>query len=329
MRVLAGDIGGTKTWLQLADFVDDRRRPIAEERYESAAYDGLLPIIREFLHSAAGDVAPQAACFGIAGPVTPTANGQVARVTNLPWLVESLPIVKDLGIHRVRLINDFQAVAYAIETLEADDLIPLQIGERQRGAPCAVIGAGTGLGQALLAWQGDSYDAIATEGGHVDFAPTSELQIELLRYLAERYGRVSYERILSGPGLVNLYTFFSSRERVVADGELLLASPDTPAAISAAALLRTDEAAEAALRLFLEIYGAFAGNVALSYLAAGGVFIAGGIAPKILPALLDGTFIRAFVDKGRMSALVGHFPVHVIVNEKAGLHGAAWAASRL
>lgn len=330
MRILAGDIGGTKTLLQLADFEGGVYRPIAEQRFESAAYRGLLPIVRDFLRMIGLDagVIPDAACFGIAGPVTTTPAGQVARVTNLPWLVESLPLVKELGIPRVRLINDFQAVAYAVEKLDPQHLIVLQEGERQIGAPCAVVGAGTGLGQSLLVWEKDYYEAIATEGGHVDFAPTDELQIELLRYLSGRYGRVSYERILSGPGLVNLYAFFGARGQRK-EAELLAGAPDAPAAITAAALQNSDQAAAAALRLFVQVYGAYAGNVALSYLAGGGVFIAGGIAPKILPALRNGTFIRAFADKGRMSALLGQFPVYVVIDEKAGLLGAALVASRL
>jgi len=330
MRVLAGDIGGTKVLLQLAEFESGVYRPLAERRFESAAYDGLMSIVREFLRTAdpAGAVVPDTACFGVAGPVTPAPHGQVARVTNLPWMIETRAMERELGIPRVRLINDFQAVAFVVETLLPQELIPLQAGERQAGAPCAVIGAGTGLGQALLVWQDGHYEAVATEGGHVDFAPTDDLQIEVLRYLRGRYGRVSYERILSGPGLVNLYSFFSSRDRS-ADAGSLLGAPEPPAAITAAALQDSDPAAVAALHLFVKVYGAYAGNVALAYRADGGVFIAGGIAPKILPALRNGAFIRAFADKGRMSALLGHIPVYVVTDEKAGLRGAALVASRL
>ena len=174
MRVLAGDIGGTKVLLQLAEFERGSYRPLVERRFESAAYDGLLSIVREFLRTAdpGGAAVPDAACFGVAGPVTPAPQGQVARVTNLPWLIDTRTIERELEIPRVRLINDFQAVAFAVETLWPQELIPLQEGERQIGAPCAVIGAGTGLGQALLVWQDGYYEAVATEGGHVDFAPT-------------------------------------------------------------------------------------------------------------------------------------------------------------
>ncbi len=327
MRVLAGDIGGTKVLLQLAEFERASYRLIAEQRFESGAYNGLLPLAREFLRMTGSTLAPDAACFGIAGPIAPAPDGQIARVTNLPWVVESAPIVKDLAIPRVRLINDFQAVGYGIEALRPEDFVVLQSGERLSGAPCAVIGAGTGLGQALLVWQDDHYESVATEGGHADFAPTDELQVELLRHLSERYGRVSYERVLSGPGLVNLYSFFISRGQPT--GGDLLRAEDPPAAITAAALQGNDQAAAATLRLFLKVYGAHAGNVALNYLARGGVFIAGGIAPKILPALRDGSFVRAFADKGRMSALLVSIPVHVITNERVGLLGAALAARRL
>lgn len=327
MRVLAGDIGGTKVWVRLADFEPGGWRLVAESRFASARYDGLLPIIREFL-AASVSAPPAAACFGIAGPISATPRGEIARVTNLPWVIEGARIAEALGIARVRLINDFQAIGYAVETLAPGDLITLQAGVRRPGAPCAVIGAGTGLGQTLLVWQTDHYDAVPTEGGHVDFAPTDELQVELLRDLAQRYGRVSYERILSGAGLVGLYAFFTARG--VAPGPRpLLEAPDPAAAVSGAALAQSDPAAVEALRLFVKVYGAYAGNVALACLAGGGVYVAGGIAPKILPALRAGEFIEAFRDKGRMAALLERIPVHLVTDEKAGLQGAAIAASRL
>lgn len=328
MRVLAGDIGGTKVWLRLADLHAGGLRMVAERRFPSARYNGLRPIVREFLEHAGASAPPAAACFGIAGPISAAERGEIARVTNLPWVIESARLAEDLGGASVRLVNDFQAIGYAIEALAPDDLVTLQQGTHGARAPCAVIGAGTGLGQALLAWQGDRYDAVATEGGHVDFAPTDELQIDLLRALTARHGRVSYERILSGAGLVDVYAFFTGRG-VSAGPRPLLEAPDPPAAISSAALEQSDPAAVAALRLFVQVYGAHAGNVALGYLAAGGVYIAGGIAPKVLPALCDGGFIRAFRDKGRMTPLLERFPVHVVINEKAGLQGALLAAARL
>lgn len=327
MRILAGDIGGTKVLLQLADLEPSGLRVVAEQRFESDAYDDLLPLVRDFLDATSPGAVPRAACFGVAGPITSAGLGQVARVTNLPWVVESAALARALAVPRVRLINDFQAVGYGIEALTPQDLYVLQAGVPKRGATCGVLGAGTGLGQALVVWDGDHYEALPTEGGHADFAPTDELQVALLRYLGARYERVSYERVLSGPGLVNLYSFLRARG---VPGEIdLLRLEDPPAAITGAALSASDPAAVATVELFMKIYGAQAGNVALTYFAAGGVFIAGGIAPKILSAFADGLFLRTFLDKGRMQDLLATFPVYIVVNERVGLLGAALAASRL
>lgn len=332
MRVLAGDVGGTKVLLQIAEF-EDRSivfRVLAEQRFESSAYETFDAVLREFLN-AAGTAAERiaAACFGIAGPVVCTANGESAKVTNLPWVIESAVLARALDVPCVRLINDFQALGYGIEALSPSDLCVLQAGNERARAARATIGAGTGLGQGILVWCDDHYEAIATEGGHADFAPTDELQIELLRYLAARFGRVSYERVLSGPGIVNLYSFICQRQSQHRASEALLAQPDPAAAITQAALERTDAAAVEALALFVRLYGAQAGNLALSCLAAGGIYIGGGIAPKILPVLQTGDFIRAFVDKGRMAALLAAMPVKVIMNSNTGLIGAALAAYRL
>jgi glucokinase len=330
MRVLAGDIGGTKVLLQLAALDGGAYCPIAERRFESTSYPGLSPIVHEFLRGAASTAAqPDAACFGVAGPITETSSGQIARLTNLPWTVDSAALERELGIRRVRLINDFQAVGYGVEALSPPDVETLQTGTHRPRAPRAVLGAGTGLGQGLLIWQGSYYECFATEGGHVDFAPTDELQVELLSYLRERYGRVSYERLLSGPGLVNLYSFFLARQDTPAAGAELLRAADPAAAIAEAARGGSNRAAVGALQLFVKIYGAQAGNVALSYLAGGGVYIAGGIAPKILPVLRDGMFLRAFADKGRMGDLLTTFPVRIIINPRVGLIGAAVVAGRL
>jgi len=329
MRVLAGDVGGTKTLLRIAEFDDDtnRYRVLAAQRVASNAYDTLLAVLREFL-AAAGNAAHDiaAACFGIAGPVMCTAHGESAKVTNLPWVIDGAELARALGIAHVRLINDFQALGYGIEALSEADLAVLQAGERRAHSPRAVIGAGTGLGQGVLVWCGHYYESIPTEGGHVDFAPTDEVQIELLRYLARRFGRVSCERVLSGPGIVNLYSFVCERRGVPAAA---LAHADPAAAISALALDRADPAAVETMELFVRIYGGQAGNVALGCLAGGGVYVGGGIAPKILPLLRNGEFIRAFVDKGRMSALLAAMPVNVIVNPETGLIGATLAARRL
>lgn len=328
MRILAGDVGGTKVLLQVADIDRDAVTVIAEWRVDSAAYDGLLPIVTACFASAGlTGVTIDAACFGIAGPVQAVGAAQAAKVTNLPWIIDSEVIARALGNAHVRLINDFQALGYGVAALTAADVVVLQAGTDQPRAPRVVIGAGTGLGQGILIWQGDHYEAIATEGGHVDFAPTDDVQQELLRYLAAKFGRVSYERILSGPGLVNLYSFLAERDPRASTA--LLAAIDPAAAIAAAALAGTDPLAAQALALFVRIYGAQAGNFALSCLATGGVYIGGGIAPKILPALRNGTFMQAFLDKGRMAPLLAAMPVRIIVNPKAGLLGAVLAASRL
>jgi glucokinase len=326
MRVLAGDIGGTKVLLQIAEADGRSSRIEAEARYESAQYPSFLALVEEFLRlTRTRDL--HAACFGIAGPVRPTAGGEAANVTNLPWRIESETLMRELKIPRVRLINDFQAVGYGIPALGAEDFAVLQAGQREPRAPCALIGAGTGLGQGLLVWAGDYYEAIATEGGHADFAPIDELQMDLLAYLRARFGRVSYERVLSGPGLMNVYGFFLTRGEAGTPG--LLESDDPPAAITAAALAGSDPAAVETLRLFVRVYGAQCGNFALSVLATGGVYVAGGIAAKILPALKTGEFLRTFSDKGRMSTLLESMPVEVVLNPRVGLIGAALAASRL
>jgi len=331
MQVLAGDIGGTKVWLQLAEFEAGESRVLAEQRYESKAYEGLYPIVQAFLQDAGkqGRIALHSACFGIAGPINETLAGQRAKVTNLPWEIDGPEIAQALRLHKLRLINDFQAVGYGIEALGVKDRVVLQEGEEQAHAPRIVIGAGTGLGQGILIWQGDHYEAVATEGGHVDFAPTDALQIELLQSLIRHSEHVSYERLLSGSGLVTIYSFLKKRS---ADKEPNLAAVkdrDPAAVISEAALARKDDTAVQALELFVEIYGSQAGNFALSCLAKGGVYIAGGIAPKIIDKLTDGTFLRAFLNKGRMSTLLKTMPVQVVMNPKVGLMGAALAASRL
>ncbi len=332
MHVLAGDLGGTKTLLAIAEAEPGELRIIDERRYESRAYDGLLPMIQEFL--AAAYVSPEnvrAACFGIAGPVTETVDGQSAEVTNLPWVVDSTRLARALGIAKLRLINDFQAVGYGIEAMTERDLVALQEGTAVARAPRAVIGAGTGLGQGILVWYGSHYEVLATEGGHVDFGPTDAVQIELLKYLLERYNRVSYERVVSGSGLVAIYAFLRDRRGVPESATVAeaMTRTDPAAAITEAALAGSDMLATQALDLFVRVYGAQAGNLALTCLSKGGVYVAGGIAPKILPKLKEGPFVESFLKKGRMSPLLAAMPVSVITNPKVGLVGAVMAAGRL
>lgn len=329
--VLAGDIGGTKTLLQLAEFRGQTCRAVFERRFDSHAHRDFSTVVREFLQAAraASDtlIPIHSACFGVAGPI----QGQTAKITNLPWQIDAGAIGAEFGIGRVRLINDFAAVGYGIETLGGADLVTLQAGQPQPGGVRAVIGAGTGLGMGMLVWRDDRYEALPSEGGHVDFAPTGEEQIALLRHLKPLYGRVSCERVVSGPGLVKIYEFLRDAGGVAESPELRRAmqAGDAAAAIAESALADRDALAVRALDQFIFIYGAVAGNLALTLLAEGGVYIAGGIAPKILDRLKAGGFTRAFNDKGRFAGLASNFPVHVVTNSKVGLQGAALVASRM
>lgn len=320
---LAGDVGGTKTLLRLFEAGGGA---LAERRFDSASFSSLEQVVAAFL----GDSPPLslvAACFGVAGPV----EGGRANITNLPWRIDEASITAEFHIPQVRLINDFQAVAYGIETLESHDLATLQAGAPQECGVRAVIGAGTGLGEGFMVWQGGYYEAFPSEGSHADFAPADALEIELLRYLAARYGHVSYERLLSGPGLVNIFEFLrdSRGQQATAELQAAMRTGDPAAEISEYALAGKDDLAVSALDLFARIYGAEAGNLALKVLARGGVFIAGGIAPQILSKLKGGEFLHAFVDKGRFAGLLEDIPVHVVLNPKVGLIGAARVAERI
>jgi len=310
--LLAGDLGGTKTWLRLSCAGEVLR----EQRYDSAAFAGLTPMIADFL----GESAPASACFGVAGPV----RGNTAQITNLPWRIDAGEIATRFAIPQVSLINDFQAVAYGIEALAAADLLTLQAGQPQPHGPRAVIGAGTGLGEGYLVWQDGHYQALASEGSHADFAPADEIQADLWRWLAQRYGHVSWERVVSGPGLAEIYAFLRERGAAAESPQLAAALRlgDPSAAISDHALQHGDVLAVAALDLFIAAYGAEAGNLALKMLATGGVYIAGGIAPKIAERIRAGGFLRAFLAKGRFAGLLETIPVQVVLNPQVGLLGA-------
>jgi len=330
MLILAGDIGGTKTLLQIADFDNGNKTIVHEHRYVSADYDDLTDMASEFLTEVIkekGTVKLHSACFGIAGPVT----GRQGWVTNLSWELDADKMETALGIPKVRLINDFAAVGYGLEALSGDDIIELQAGKPAKHAPCALIGAGTGLGQGILVWQDDHYEVMSSEGGHCDFAPVDDEQIELLSYLIERFGHVSYERVCCGRGLVNIYEFLRD-QNPAAESEAMkeaIATGDPAAAVSIAGLEGSDEIASRAMHLFAKIYGQQAGNLALTCMSGGGVYIAGGIAPKIIDKLKDGTLTTSFNAKGRMVKLTEVMPVHVVMNANVGLMGAALAASRL
>jgi glucokinase len=332
MKVLAGDLGGTKTLLMIGACRGAQVTSLYEQRYDSAAFANLLPMVQTFLR-AAGDHAQgvERACIAVAGPVTETPDGQSASITNLPWRFDSSSLATQLGIARVRLINDFQGVGYGIEALGEEDIVTLQMGAPRACGPRVVLGAGTGLGEGVLVWAHDFYEVLPSEGGHADFAPTDVEQIELLRALLTEFDHVSCERLICGHGLVRIYEFLRARH-AAPESEALraaMAQGDAAAAISAAALAKSDRLAQSALDLFARLYGAQAGNLALTVLATGGVYIAGGIAAKILDKLRDGAFMKAFLAKGRMAALLADMPVRVVINTRVGLLGAALAASRL
>ncbi len=347
--LLAGDIGGTKTILRLVQGEMGsgdrlfRLVPRYEARYLSGHYPSLVPLVRDFLAAAAQETGetlhPQRACFAIAGPVV----NNTCKLTNLPWDLDGDRLSKELGIDQVTLINDFAAVGYGVLGLEPSDLHTLQVGEPQAHAPIGVIGAGTGLGEGFLIPQGDDYQIYPSEGGHADFAPRSELEFQLLKYLLDKHNilRVSVERVVSGQGVVAIYQFLRDRGSANESPDVAQAvrtweaeagqtekSTDPAAAISLAALAGRDPLSEQAMQLFVQAYGAEAGNLALKLLPYGGLYIAGGIAAKNLPLLQQGDFLRSLNDKGRISSLIKKVPVHVILNPQVGLIGAALYAAR-
>lgn len=325
--ILAGDIGGTKTNLALFEEGASGALTKSEERtFPSHEYEGLEAVVSSFINQR--ELAIEAACFGIAGPII---DG-VCETPNLPWVVREGVLAEALGT-RVRLINDLEATAYGVLELEADELVTLNEGEGQEKGNVAIIAAGTGLGEGALLWCGTRYHAMASEGGHADFAPRNELEMNLLRYMLTLKRRISYERLLSGPGLVNIYNFLRTsgyREEPPWLKEAFASGEDQAATISKAALEDRSELCVKALDMFVALYGAQAGNLALTFKATGGVYVGGGIAPKIIAKLKDGTFLEAFTDKGRLSPMVAAVPVRVVMNPKTALIGAAsYAASRL
>jgi glucokinase len=317
--ILAGDIGGTSTRLALVDAEGDRVTLVAGAIFASPSLTGLGDAIDQFINTRGGSF--DAAGFGIAGPVI---DGR-AQLANLPWSVDGRALARQLGLSRVELLNDLEANAHGLAALGADDLIPLNSTTSGAPANAAIISVGTGLGEAGLYWDGASHHPFASEGGHADFAPRNELEADLLNELLESFPTVSCERVLSGAGLYRIYTFLRRRTGRPAPPWLTaaVAGHEGPAAISAAALDQSDDTAVAALRLFVSCLGAEAGNLALRMMALSGVYLGGGIAPKILPMLREGAFMRAFVDKGRMRPMLERIPVYVIRNEKTALLGAA------
>jgi len=323
--ILAGDIGGTSTRLALFTAAEGALRAVAEEHYPSRNYPGLSEIVRTFT---VGHPQPiEEACFGIAGPVR---EGRV-ETPNLPWVVEATALATQLALPRVNLLNDLEANAWGVFTLRDDDWETLAHGTPARDGNAAIISAGTGLGEAGYLGDGASLHPFASEGGHADFAPHDDLTIELFRWLHRRHGHVSWERVVSGPGLVNIFTFMREVKHGEVSAQLAgaMREGDPAAAISSAALDESSLLAVSALDLFVALYGSEAGNLALKMKATRGVWIGGGIAPKILPRLKRPGFLEAFHDKGRFRAFLEAIPVRVILNDKTALRGAAWHAQSL
>ncbi|MFZ4857219.1 MAG: glucokinase [Desulfuromonadaceae bacterium] len=323
MLILAGDIGGTSTRLAYFDTGGGSLQPVVEKRYPSRESGSLEEIVARF--AAEQDLTAESACFGIAGPIR---NGQV-RTPNLPWSIDSAVLSRILGLQSVRLLNDLEANAYGIDLLGPDDLLVLNHGLPDPTGTIAVVSAGTGLGEALAYWDGTAHRPLSSEGGHADFAPRNALETELLLFLRAEHGRVSTERVVSGPGICNIYHFLRDARHIPETAEVAEAMRlgDPAAVISRAALDGECPLCVQALDLFVSLYGAEAGNVALRVLATGGIYLGGGIAPKIIDSLKGPGFMLAFCSKGRLSPLLENIPVQVILNDRTALLGAARCAA--
>ncbi len=320
--ILAGDIGGTNARLALFDVQNGQFNLVSATIFPSRRYSSLDKIVNEFVRTAG--IRPAQACFGVAGPVT---NGRV-ETSNLPWTIESRRLADELNLKSATLINDLEATGWGIAAVSQDDLVPLNSVTAKSPGNQAIVAAGTGLGEGGLYWDGTRHHVFATEGGHCDFAPLNDLQVELFRYLHARYGHVSYERVLSGPGLVNVFEFLRDTGKGKVPDWLAeqMLKIDPAAAISEAAMEGKCAMCAQALDIFVSVFGAEAGNLALKLKATGGVFIAGGIAPKILSRLATPIFLQAFLGKGRMQHLMEIMPIKVITNDKLALLGAARCA---
>jgi len=324
--ILAGDVGGTKTTLALFDRRGGDWALVREDTVHSRDFPSLEAAIAHFLGG--GPRAPiAAACVGIAGPVV---DGRVTT-TNLPWVVDERLLASEIPAARARLINDLEATAHGIAALGEHELVVLQPGVPRGAGAVAVIAAGTGLGEAIVVGEGPARTVVATEGGHADFASRGELEDHLLRYLRKEFGRASYERVLTGPGLVNVYRFlrYTGVAGESAQTAALMRDSDPAAVVTELGLKGADRLCEMTLNVFVSVYGAEAGNLALKTLAVGGVVVGGGIAPRIIPALTAGGFISAFRDKGRLRPLMETIPVRIALNPKTALLGAALVARAL
>ena len=318
--ILAGDIGGTHTRFAL---FEGGRIVVPEQKFPSQSYSGLEEIVREYLRGK--KIAK--ACFGVAGPV----YEGVCKATNLPWVVDAAQLSKALQIPSVHLLNDLEANAYGLRVLKPNELYLLQKGNQKQKGNQALIAAGTGLGEAALFWDGKEHHPFACEGGHVDFAPRNEKEVELFFYLKKKFSHVSYERVVSGPGIHEIYQFLIEKhlEKVSKQTEAEMNQRDPSAVISERGRLNQDPACVHALDWFLSLYGAEAGNLALKFLSLGGFYVGGGIAPHLSEKMKQGAFVSSFVEKGRFKSLLESIPIWVILNDNAALLGAAsYAAAK-
>jgi len=319
MMILAGDIGGTHTRLALFD----KGEQLSLQKFSSRNYQGLEAIVREFLQSHNKKIV--AACFGVAGPVQ---EGK-CHATNLPWVIDAAQLSQTLHIPSVHLLNDLEANAYGLRMLKKEELFPLHPGKAQKGNQ-ALIAAGTGLGEAGLYWDGKEHRPFACEGGHTDFAPRNPMEIDLLVYLKKKFGHVSYERVVSGPGLHSIYQFLieTRREAPSPQVEAAMAQKDPSAVISDWGSHNKDPGCVHAVDWFISLYGAEAGNLALKFLSLGGVYIGGGIAPHLVEKMKHGAFVSSFTDKGRFKDLLSSIPIWIVLNDSCALLGAAYHAER-
>ena len=325
---ICGDIGGTKTLLWLGKSIDSKFQVHHEYQYSSNSFKDFSEILCNFLNKTktiTKNQSPIAACFAVAGPV----KDQRANLTNLPWQIDAKKIAKEFSIPIVTLINDFEAAASSIETLVESDLKVLQAGESKAQSMRVILGAGTGMGVAWLTWRKNCYFSIPTEAGHMDFAPSNELQDNFLIHQRKRFGHVSIERVLSGNGLVEMFNFLQAGLNKSNKPVQTNLNTINAATVTDLALKQNHPIAVKSLDLFVEIYGAYSGNLALAGLCHGGVYIAGGIAPKIIDKLKDGNFIRLFCEKGRYSKMMRDFPVYVVMNPKIGVMGSAQEIKRI
>ena len=321
---VCGDIGGTKILLWLGQSIDGTTRIHLEHQYNSSNFTNFSEVLKDFL-SKAKKYTPTIACFAIAGPIA----AQCSNLTNLPWQIDATKITKEFSIPSVKLINDFEAAALSIENLPENDLETLQIGNLQTQSMKVLLGAGTGMGVAWLTWQDNCYIPLSTEAGHVDFAPSNPLQDNFLEFQRQKFGHVSIERVLSGNGLVDIFNFLQTA--LNKNNELIQTNinANNSQVVTDLALNRKHPMALKALNLFIEIYGAYAGNLALTGLCHGGVYLAGGIAPNIINKLKEGNFLKSFCKKGRYSEMMKDFPIYVVMNQKIGVMGAMREVQRM